>query len=153
VQSCGSILGAGLGAIALLCAASASAETPLERGTYLMHGIVACGNCHTPKGPDFKPMNDQELSGGFVIDAPVFHAIVPNITPDKETGIGGWSPRDVVRVLRTGQLPNGDFVGSLMGEVVNGTSKLTDTDRQAIAVYLQSLPPIADPDAKAVKAE
>ena len=68
-------------------------------------------------------------------------------------GIGGWSPKDVVRVLRTGQLPNGDYVGSLMGEVVNGTSKLTDADRQAIAVYLQSLPPIANPDAKAVKPE
>jgi hypothetical protein len=40
-----------------------------------------------------------------------------------------------------------------MGEVVNGTSKLTDADREAIAVYLQSIPPIANPDAKAAKPE
>ena len=78
---------------------------------------------------------------------------VPNITPDVDTGIGSWSSKDVVRVLRTGQLPDGDFAGSVMGEVVNGTSKLTDADRDAIAIYLKSLPPIPNPDAKAVKAE
>jgi hypothetical protein len=89
---------------------------------------------------------------GGTKDGPEGHK-VPNITPDMHTGIGTWSPKDVVRVLRTGQLPDGDFVGSMMGEVVNSTSKLTDADRQAIAVYLQSLPPVANPDAKAVKAE
>jgi len=81
--------GAVLGAIAIICAGAARAETPIERGTYLMRSIVACGNCHTPKGHDLKPLADQELAGGFVIDAPVFHAVAPNITPDRETGIGG----------------------------------------------------------------
>jgi mono/diheme cytochrome c family protein len=121
-----------------------------NRGAYLVEALAHCGECHTPRG--WLGGLDTSLSMSGTTDGPEGQK-VPNITPDKETGIGGWSPRDVVRVLRTGQLPNGDFVGSLMGEVVNGTSKLTDTDRQAIAVYLQSLPPIADPDAKAVKAE
>ena len=43
-------------------ASSAVAETPLERGAYLMRGIVACGNCHTAKGG---PMAQHELAGGF----------------------------------------------------------------------------------------
>ena len=121
-----------------------------NRGAYLVEALAHCGECHTPRG--WLGGLDTSLAMSGTAAGPEGQK-VPNITPDKETGIGGWSPTDVVRVLRTGQLPNGDFVGSLMGEVVNGTSKLTDADRQAIAVYLQSLPPIADPDAKAVKAE
>jgi mono/diheme cytochrome c family protein len=121
-----------------------------NRGAYLVEALAHCGECHTPRG--WLGGLDTSLAMSGTTAGPEGQK-VPNITPDKETGIGGWSPRDVVRVLRTGQLPNGDFVGSLMGEVVNGTSKLTDADRRAIAVYLQSLPPITDPDAKAVKAE
>ena len=40
-------------------AATGFAETPLERGTYLMNSIVACGNCHTPKGPNGNSALDQ----------------------------------------------------------------------------------------------
>ena len=121
-----------------------------NRGAYLAEALAHCGECHTPRGWFGGLETSLAMSG--TTDGPEGQK-VPNITPDKDTGIGSWSPKDVVRVLRTGQLPDGDFVGSVMGEVVNGTSKLTDADRQAIAVYLQSLPPIANPDVKAVKAE
>ena len=121
-----------------------------NRGAYLAEALAHCGECHTPRGWFGGLETSLAMSG--TTDGPEGQK-VPNITPDKDTGIGSWSPKDVVRVLRTGQLPDGDFVGSLMGEVVNGTSKLTDADRQAIAVYLQSLPAIANPDVKAVKAE
>ena len=52
-------------ALGVLCLATLAvrAETPLERGTYLMQSIVACGNCHTPKDRDGKPMADRELAG------------------------------------------------------------------------------------------
>jgi len=65
----------------------ASAETLLERGTYLMRGPVACGNCHTPKDRG-RPIKDMEMAGGFKFDEKPFTAYAPNITPDKETGIG-----------------------------------------------------------------
>jgi hypothetical protein len=45
-------------------------------------------------------------------------------------------------LLKTGQTPGFDFVGSGMGEVVKGTGALSDSDRHAIAVYVKSLPPI-----------
>ena len=69
----------------------ARADAALDRGNYLMESIVACGNCHTPKGPDGKAIPGRELSGGNPIDAPVFHAVPPNLTPDPETGIGKWT--------------------------------------------------------------
>ena len=68
--------------------------------------------------------------------------VVPNITPDPQTGIGGWTEEDITTLLKTGQTPEFDFVGGAMGEVVRNTSRLDDADRRAIAVYLKSLPPI-----------
>jgi mono/diheme cytochrome c family protein len=120
-----------------------------NRGAYLVEAVAHCGECHTPRGWLGGLEQSQAFAG--TRDGPD-GLKVPNITPDKETGIGTWSQKDVIRVLRTGQLPNGDFVGPGMGEVVsNGTSKLTDADRQAIAVYLASLPAIADAEVKATK--
>jgi len=43
----------------MVLAATSFAETPLERGTYLMNSVVACGNCHTPKGPNGNSALDQ----------------------------------------------------------------------------------------------
>ena len=67
---------------------------------------------------------------------------VPNITPDLTTGIGNWSQKEVVEVLKLGILSDGDFVGGAMTEVTDNTAKLTDADLHAIAVYLSSLPAI-----------
>jgi mono/diheme cytochrome c family protein len=122
-----------------------------NRGAYLVQAVAHCGECHTPRGWLGGLEQSEALSGNK--DGPD-GLKVPNITPDKDTGIGTWSQKDVVRVLRSGQLPDGDFVGNGMGEVVNnGTSKLTDADRQAIAVYLASVPSIANPAVKATKPE
>ena len=121
-----------------------------NRGAYLVEAVAHCGECHTPRGWLGGLEQSEALSG--TKDGPD-GLKVPNITPDKETGIGTWSQKDVIRLLRTGQLPDGDFVGPGMGEVVtNGTSKLTDSDRQAIAVYLDTVPPLAG-EVKATKAE
>jgi len=122
-----------------------------NRGAYLVEALGHCGECHTPRGWLGGVDTAAAYSGNT--EGPDGEK-VPNITPDPETGIGTWSPADIVRVLRTGQLPDGDFVGSIMGEVVDAsTSKLTDADRQAIATYLATVPPVANPDARATKAE
>ena len=132
--------GAVLAAIAMTCATAARAETPIERGAYLVRSIVACGNCHTPKGPDFKPLADQELAGGFVIEAPVFHAVAPNITPDKETGIGGWTDEQVVDAIRNGKRPDGTIIGPPMP--IAFYRGMSDGDVRAIVAYLRSVKPI-----------
>jgi hypothetical protein len=69
--------------------------------------------------------------------------IIPNITPDKKTDIGRWSDDDLKELLQSGMLPDSDFIGNEMGEVVDqATSKMSDADINAMIVCLRSLPPI-----------
>jgi mono/diheme cytochrome c family protein len=111
-----------------------------NRGAYLVQALGHCGECHTPRTRLGGLETDRAMAGTFNAAE---NAVVPNITPDPETGIGKWSEDDVVTALKMGMLPDGDFVGSLMTDVVNeSTSKLSDSDLKAIAVYLRSLPPI-----------
>ena len=53
-----------------------------------------------------------------------------------------FSVTAIQTLLKTGMTPDSDLVGSGMKAVVRGTSKLTDADRHAMAVYLESVPPI-----------
>jgi mono/diheme cytochrome c family protein len=110
-----------------------------NRGRYLVEAVAHCEECHTPRnflgaletghafaGNPYGPDNQK----------------APNITPDPNTGIGKWSIDDIATLLKSGQTPDFDFVGGGMAQVVNGTGKLTDDDRHAIAVYLKSVPPL-----------
>lgn len=78
-------------AIMLSVCGGALAESPVERGGYLVNTIMACGNCHTPRDAGGKPIAEQAFSGGLTFTTPAFVATAPNITPDVETGIGSWS--------------------------------------------------------------
>ena len=111
-----------------------------NRGRYLAEAVAHCGECHTPRNflGGLKP--SQAYSGN---PQGPDGLKVPNITGDNETGIGKWSVEDVATVLKTGQTPDFDFVGSGMGDVVEGTAALSDADRRAIAVYVKSLPAIS----------
>jgi len=121
-----------------------------NRGAYIVRGMGHCGECHTPRDFMGGLEGDQFLAGN---PSGPDGQKVPNITPDKPTGIGSWSRNQLLTFLRSGLLPNGDVAGSVMGEVIaNGTSKMTDADRDAVATYLQSLPPLSNPRAKAVQA-
>ena len=59
--------------------------------------------------------------------------------------IGDWSEQQVAEMLHTGNTPNHGRVGSSMADVVSNTAMLPDSDREAIAVYLKSLPPRPTP--------
>jgi mono/diheme cytochrome c family protein len=105
-----------------------------------MGSVVACGNCHTPKGPSGKAIADQELAGGPEFDSPAFHAVAPNITPDKETGIGNWTDDQIIDAIRNGKRPDGTTIGPPMAIAFYG--HMSDTDAQAIVAYLRSVQPI-----------
>src|SRR5262245_27895151 len=80
----------------LVATLTASAQTPVERGSYLVNGVLTCGNCHTPRGPGGVFAMDRQLSGGpQEWDTPTFKVKGANITLDKETGIGNWSEADI----------------------------------------------------------
>jgi mono/diheme cytochrome c family protein len=110
-----------------------------NRGNYLVHAVAHCEECHTPRNFLGAIRTSMSFSGN--IGGPDGQN-APNITPDAKTGIGDWSIEDIEQLLKTGLTPESDQVGSGMKAVVRGTSKLTDADRHAIAVYLKSIRPI-----------
>ena len=91
---------------------AALAETPAQRGDYLVNTIMACGNCHSPRDANGETIAEKAFSGGLTFDTPAFVATAPNITPDVETGIGSWSDAEIKRALVEGMRPDhGHFAG------------------------------------------
>lgn len=123
--------------VSLSLLSSASAETLLERGTYLMNSIVACGNCHTPKGPkvDLPGMELAGMARIYVIDKITANA--PNITPDKLTGIGTWTDAQIITAIREGKRPDGSVIGPPMP--ISLYRKMSDRDVKAIVTYLRQV--------------
>jgi mono/diheme cytochrome c family protein len=135
-----------------IAAGAASAQTPAERGAYLVTTILACGNCHTPAGPN-GPMMDKALSGNphQVFDTPGFKVVPPNITEDKETGIGAWTDAEIRTAMRTGVRPNGVQLAPIMPYPFY--SALSTRDLNGIVAYLRTVKPVNNtvppPDYKA----
>jgi len=132
---------------AFVVAATARAETPVERGRHLVEGLAACGNCHTPKGPD-GPLPGMHLAGGFVIDDGPFIAVASNITPDPETGIGSWTDDQLVKAIREGIRPDGSVIGPPMP--IELYRHLADDDVRAMVAYLRSVPAVRNKPEKSV---
>lgn len=114
------------------------------RGAYLAQAVMHCGECHTPRDRLGGLKYDLYLAGS---DHGVEFEPAPNITGHREDGIGAWRLDDLVFFFEIGMLPNGDFVGGSMTEVIDqGTSQLTDADRRALAEHLQGVEPVPAPD-------
>ena len=124
---------------------SAPVQAPksgIERGRYLAEHVSLCGDCHTPRNSIGVPNRSLYLAGASA-RSNFLGEDMPNITPDKETGIGDWKREDIVEVLLTGTKPDLDNVQGLMAEVVeHGYKNMTKADALAIADYLKSVPPI-----------
>jgi mono/diheme cytochrome c family protein len=138
----------GLASLTLILALTAlpvwpgRAETLLERGSYLINGIVACGNCHTPQGPD-GPLPGMELAGGLVIAEEAFTVRTPNITPDEETGIGKWTDAQIIAAIREGRRPDGRIIGPPMP--IDLYRQMSDRDVRALVAYLRQVQPVRNP--------
>jgi len=113
-----------------------------NRGAYLVTALAHCGECHTPRNW-FGAMETSRFLGGTAHGPD--GKPVPNITSSPDSGIGNWTEADIVGVLTDGHTPDLEFVGGAMKDVVKSTSRLTDEDRRAIAVYLRSIPAKASP--------
>lgn len=111
----------------------------LQRGTYLMDSVVACGNCHVQRDKG-KPLFDRGLSGGMVFDEEPFKAYASNITPDRETGIGKWTDAQLIKAIREGIRPDGSLIGPPMP--IMFYRGMSDDDAKAIVAYLRAQPPV-----------
>jgi len=132
----------GLLSVCLVVASAApvQAQTPVERGRYLVEVLGACGNCHTPKGPT-GDLPGKHLAGGFGLEDEGLGAwITPNITPDPETGIGLWTDEEVIRAIREGRGRDGKTLGPPMP--FGQYRRLADRDVQAMVTYLRTVPPV-----------
>jgi len=108
-----------------------------NRGAYLVEALGHCAECHTPRDKLGGFQRHNHMSGTKKGPG---NELIPNITPDKETGIGKWTDADLMSLFTIGLLPDGDFVGGGMAEnVTNTTSKWTKEDMAAVIVYLKSL--------------
>jgi mono/diheme cytochrome c family protein len=143
---------AGAAALASLLGACGGGDVPLpdfpsvgrgedaalvERGEYVVRSVAVCGQCHAadthePDGP---------LSGGYEFtDWRLGRLAAKNLTPDVETGLGGWSDAEIVRALRAGEDRDGEVLAPVMPyEWFHGMS---DRDALAVARYLRTLPPV-----------
>ena len=150
---------------------ASSSRSSVERGKYLVL-VGGCNDCHTPKkmGPNGPDMT-RELSGnpstatvaavpeGLLVSGkwltitndhlgawagPWGVSFAMNLTPDKETGLGSWTPEMFVNALRTGK-HQGTGRPILPPMPWNWYRNMTDDDLKAVFAYLQSLPPIKNP--------
>jgi len=110
-----------------------------NRGAYLVNGPGHCAECHSPRNMLGGIVDAQRFAGGPDVDGKGW---VPNIT---QKGLGDYSDKDLAYLLSTGSTPTGDSVGGAMTAVIRNTSELSDADREAMAVYLKSLPPVEGP--------
>jgi mono/diheme cytochrome c family protein len=102
----------------------------VQRGEYLARA-ADCEACHSPKGR-------EPYTGGLAFNLPFGTMYSPNITPDKETGIGNWSDADFLNAIHKGVAPGGMRLYPAFPYAAY--TMMTDADALAIKAFLFSLP-------------
>jgi mono/diheme cytochrome c family protein len=138
-----------LARLSVVCVAAALGVASFEaqgagdaaRGKYLVT-IMGCNDCHTPGYFLGMPDMARFLGGsevGFEIPGlGVFHG--PNLTPDKETGLGGWTDTQIATAFTTGKRPDGRELAPIMPwRAFTGLAK---DDVESIVAFLRSIPPV-----------
>jgi mono/diheme cytochrome c family protein len=110
-----------------------------NRGAHLVNSLGHCAECHSPRNFLGGIIAAQRFAGG---PNPEGEGWVPNIT---QKGLADWSAKDIAYFLESGQTPDGDSAGGSMVRVIKNTSQLSAGDREAIAEYVKSLPPVEGP--------
>ncbi|MFG5410509.1 c-type cytochrome [Piscinibacter sakaiensis] len=112
--------------------AAARAAGPGARGAYLARA-GNCGGCHSAPG-------GAEMAGGRGIDTPFGTVYAGNLTPDPETGLGGWSAEDFWRALHHGRSRDGRLLVPVFPYPEYTRVRRADADD--LYAYLRSLPAV-----------
>lgn len=121
--------------LALLLTTPLSAEDAIERGEYLVRA-ANCVSCHTMPGGDV-------FAGGVAFPTDFGTIYSTNITPDRKTGIGGWTLAQFTAALRQGVRPDGEHLYPAFP--YTSFTKLNDADVQALYAYFMNLRPVPTP--------
>jgi mono/diheme cytochrome c family protein len=119
----------------------------LARGQYLANSVMGCTYCHSehdwkaPGGPSI----EAKLGAGQIFPEKNMPGvvIVPNLTPDVETGAGSWSDDQIARAIREGIGHDGRTLFPLMP--YGNFRTMSDEDLASIVVYMRSLPAVRNP--------
>jgi mono/diheme cytochrome c family protein len=106
-----------------------------NRGGYLVTGAAHCGGCHTPKNMFGADRRGRAFGGGLVQGW-----FAPRLDNAERSGLKSWSVGDIVEYLQSGRNGKSHADGLMAEVVVSSTSKMSDADIHAIAVYLKDLP-------------
>jgi mono/diheme cytochrome c family protein len=128
--------------------ADAAHSASWNRGAYLVNGWGHCAECHSPRNLLGGIIAAQRFAGG---PNPEGEGWVPNIT--QKGDLAEWSVKDIAYFLETGDLPEGDKASGSMARVIKNTSQLSPRDRDSMAEYLKSLPPVEGPPRPKRKSE
>lgn len=112
----------------------------IKRGEYLVKA-GDCLACHTSASTGGK-----QFAGGLPMQTPFGNIYTPNITPDKETGIGKWSDQDFLQALHDGVRPDGSYYFPAFPYLY--FNRLTTPDVLSIKAYLDSIPPVSQENRK-----
>jgi hypothetical protein len=118
----------------------ASSPSRLQRGQYLVNGVLRCFHCHAEADttkPGHPPFADKLGGGKLFRKTDSTHLYAPNISPDKETGAGTWTDDMFVRALRDGIGHDGRALTRMPWWVF---SELSDEDLASVIVYMRSIP-------------
>ncbi len=117
-----------------------AAAHPVERGKYLV-AIMGCADCHTPFDSSGRPIDDLRLAGGLKWSLGPYGVIYsPNLTSDKETGLGGWTDDEIKRGMTRGIRKDGSR--SIPFPMPwTSYANLSNDDLNAIIAYLRTVPP------------
>jgi mono/diheme cytochrome c family protein len=109
-----------------------------NRGAYLAEAMAHCGECHTPRTLAFSLDNRRKFAG-----AKQAGWVAYNISNDKETGIGAWTPEQIGKYIATGHAAGRGTADGPMGEAVEFSLRyLTPSDIGAIASYVATVPAV-----------
>jgi mono/diheme cytochrome c family protein len=107
-----------------------------NRGAYLVQGLAHCGACHTPVNWLGGTKHSNAFQGGVA----GLHWAAPGLGSNIRDGVGGWSVAEIVEYLKTGANAKSASAGPMTDVVMNSTQYLSDTDLNAIALYLKNRP-------------
>ena len=108
-----------------------------NRGAYLVQGLGHCNACHASRNALGATRGTLDLGGGLI---PVQNWYAPSLTSTQEAGVHGWEAAQIVRLLQSGVAAGASVLGPMAEVVAGSTQHLSDTDLQAMADYLKSLP-------------
>src|SRR5687768_11964507 len=119
-------------------------QARLARGEYLVEGVAHCFQCHSDHDttkPELPIKEGLKGAGWLMEQAPGLGTIyAPNITPDKETGIGNWTDDEIARAIREGVSRDGSALFPIMP--YQNFKDMSDEDLASVVVYLRTIPAV-----------